>query len=343
MANNRKNEPIRSWEAGDTVAGFAYLAKKERRQDRNGNDYLDLELADASGAINGKAWSDSQALGRELEAGDFVAFKGQVTSYNNRLQVSVKDCRRVTDEDTARGLDVARLIPSASEDVDVLWERLTGVLETSLTRPEAKRLAAETLEAYGEALREHPAAKGFHHAYRGGLLEHVASMAQVANLLCDHYRELDRDQLLLGVLYHDIGKLRELEPMPSKEYTEEGRLVGHVVIGYQMLRERCAAIPDFPAELRRRLEHLVLSHQGLKEYGSPVEPATAEALALNYVDDLDAKLSMLRRAREEGLEGRQWVDALRRFVFLDALEEKLEESPRDEEPAATSEQSRLEL
>ncbi|MGH9379952.1 MAG: 3'-5' exoribonuclease YhaM family protein [Thermoanaerobaculia bacterium] len=338
MLSTRKNEPIRAWESGDSVSGFAYLAKKERRQDRNGNDYLDLELADATGAINGKAWSDSQAMGRDFEVGDFVAFKGQVSSYNNRLQLSVKDCRQVTEEDKARGLDVAKLIPSAAEDIGVLWERLTGLLEAGLERPEARRLATETLAAYGEALKEHPAAKGYHHAYRGGLLEHVVSMAQVANLLCDHYRELDRDQLLLGALFHDLGKLLELEPMPSKEYTEEGRLVGHVVIGYQMLRQRCAAIPDFPLELQRRLEHLVLSHQGSKEFGSPVEPATAEALALNYIDDLDAKLSMLRRAREEGLEGRQWVDALRRFVFLDALEERLEE-----QPPPGPEQAQLEL
>jgi len=326
MTKTRANEPIRSWEDGDSVAGFAYLRKKERKQDRNGKDYLDVELADASGQINGKAWSDSQAIGRSFEAGDFVAIKGNVTSFNNRLQLNLKDCRRVTDADREHGFDETLLIPSTHEDIDRLWARLQALFDENVTRPELRRLATDALATWGDELREHPAAKMLHHAYRGGLLEHVVSMGELACRLCDHYPELDRDQMLIGVLFHDLGKLRELGAMPANDYTEEGRLVGHVVIGYQMLRDRCAAIPDIPAGLQRRLEHLVLSHQGRREYGAPVEPATAEAIALHHLDDLDAKLAMLRREKLDGAEGVQYMKALGRFVFLDALEEA---EPRD--------------
>ncbi len=140
-------------------------------------------------------------------------------------------------------------------------------------------------------------------------------MIELATHVCEHYRELDRDLMLVGVLFHDLGKLRELGALPSSEYTREGRLIGHIVIGRDMLRERCAAIPDFPADLQLLLEHLVLSHQGSREYGSPVEPMTAEALALHFVDDLDSKLEQLRRARE-GAHGFQFLRPLGRQVFL---------------------------
>ena len=154
-----------------------------------------------------------------------------------------------------------------------------------------------------------------HHAYRGGLLEHVVSMAELAVLVASHYRDLDRDLLLLGVLFHDLGKLQELGAMPVNDYTLEGRLVGHVVIGRDLLRERCAAIPGFPADLQLLLEHMVLSHQGRKEYASPVEPMTPEALALHYIDDLDSKLNQFTRFREQGT-GVLWHRGLGRHVYL---------------------------
>jgi putative nucleotidyltransferase with HDIG domain len=178
-----------------------------------------------------------------------------------------------------------------------------------------RQLVADTLAAWGAELREHPAAKSIHHAYRGGLLEHVVSMAELAARLCTHYPELDRDLVLVGVLFHDLGKIRELGAMPLNDYTREGRLIGHIVLGRDLLRERCAAIADFPGDLQLHLEHLVLSHQGTREYGSPVEPMTAEALVLHFVDDLDSKLNQLRKARELG-GGFQYLRPLGRHVFF---------------------------
>jgi 3'-5' exoribonuclease len=310
-----RNAPIRTWEAGDSVQGFALLTRKELRQDRNGKSFLDLELADASGSIVAKVWSDSPALNGRFEAHQFVAFRGSVKNYRDQLQATIDDCREATEGDRHYGFDETKLIPSTREDIDDLWMRLQRLYEDEIERPVMRRLAAETLAAYGRELREHPAAKSMHHAYRGGLLEHVVSMGELALLVCRHYQDLDRDLVLLGVLFHDLGKLRELGAMPANDYTLEGRLVGHVVIGRDLLLERCAAIEGFPEDLRLLLEHMVLSHQGKKEFASPVEPMTPEALALHFIDDLDSKINQLRASREAAT-GMQYHRGLGRFVYL---------------------------
>jgi 3'-5' exoribonuclease len=315
MPKQQRNTPIRTWEAGDTVQGFALLTKKELRQDRNGKSYLDLELADASGSMVGKVWADSPALNSQFDLHRFVAFRGTVKSYRDQLQLSVDECRETTEDDRRLGFDEALLIPSTREDIDDLWRRLGRLMTEEVERPLLRRLAAETLAVYGPELREHPAAKSMHHAYRGGLLEHVVSMGELALQVGRHYRDLDLDLLLLGVLFHDLGKLQELGAMPANDYTLDGRLVGHVVLGRDLLRERCAAIPDFPPDLRLLLEHMVLSHQGKKEYSSPVEPMTPEALVLHFIDDLDSKLNQLRTARET-TPGILFHRGLGRFVYL---------------------------
>jgi 3'-5' exoribonuclease len=314
----QRNEPIRNWQAGDTVQGFALLTRKETRQDRTGKSYLDLELADRSGSIVAKVWGDNPVVEGRFEAGNFVAFRGSVKLYRDALQMTIDDCRQATDDDRRFGFAEADLVPSTKEDVGDLWQRLTQLYETAVGRPVLRRLAAETLAHWGPALREHPAAKGMHHAYRGGLLEHVVSMAELATKVCLHYQDLDSDLILLGVLFHDLGKIRELGMMPGSDYTLEGRLVGHVVIGRDLLLERCAVIPDFPADLRLQLEHLVLSHQGKREFAAVVEPMTSEALVLHFIDDLDAKLNQIRVARDQG-GGLQFMKGLGRYVYLDGL------------------------
>ncbi len=314
----KRNQPISTWEAGDNVQGFALLTKKEQRQDRNGKSFLDMELTDASGTMIAKVWSDSPALNSRFETHQFVAFRGAVKNYRDQLQVTIDDCREAGDGDRHYGFDESKLVPSTREDIDDLWRRLERIYEMDVERPILRRLAAETIALHGKALREHPAAKAMHHAYRGGLLEHVVSMAELAKLVAGHYRELDRDLMLLGVLFHDLGKLRELGAMPVNDYTLEGRLIGHVVIGRDLLIERCNAIESFPADLRMLLEHMVLSHQGKKEFASPVEPMTPEALALHFIDDLDSKINQLRAAREAAT-GMQFHRGLGRYVYLPAL------------------------
>jgi 3'-5' exoribonuclease len=340
MTAKRRNEPINAWEDGDSISGFALMSRKERRMDRNGREFLDLELTDATASITAKAWSDSQALDGDYDAHAFVAFRGNVKMYKDRLQVSVTDCRRVTEGDREHGFDESNLIPSTPEDIGELWARIKYIYGHEISNPFLQRLAAETLAVSGPDLKEHPAAKAIHHAYRGGLLEHTVSMAEVALRLCELYDELDRDLVLLGVLFHDLGKLIEIGAMPVNEYTPPGRLVGHVVMGRDLLRERCDHIEGFPDRLRLHLEHLILSHQGRLEYGSPVTPMTAEAITLHFIDNLDSKLAQLRDATRAGGSGFQWVRGLDRFVYLG---EAASEAEGDDESAEAPAQAHLEL
>lgn len=339
----RVNQPIATWEAGDQVQGFALLAKKEMRQDRNGKSYLDMMLADASGSIVAKVWSDTPALDGEYQAHGFVAFRGMVKSYRDQLQIAIEECRQTHDGDRQYGFDETLLIPSSPEDVDDLWARLKRIYPEEVRDPLLRRLVIETLEIHGEDLRVHPAAKAMHHAYLGGLLEHTVSMAELALEVCGHYRDVDRDLVLTGILFHDLGKILELGAMPANDYTLAGRLVGHVVIGRDLLRDRCAAIDGFPEAVQLHLEHLVLSHQGRREYGAPVEPMTLEALVLHFIDDLDSKINQFRNQRRQSPEEVQYLRGLGRYVYLPAQPETPEREPSetaepdedpDEAPAA---------
>ncbi len=313
----RRNEPISTWEEGDFIQGFALLSRKDVRQDRNGRDYMDGELTDSSGSITAKIWPDSPAIKSAFAEKDFVAFKGTVRLYRDQLQLNVDHCRTVRDGDRDDGFDPSLLIPSTPEDIDDLTRRLEAIFPGALDRPLLRRLAEEAQRRYGAALREHPAAKSIHHAYRGGLLEHVVRMAEMATDLCGHYPWVDRDLVLLGVYFHDLGKIREIGAMPANDYTVEGQLVGHIVIGLEMFRECADAVADLPGELRVHLEHLIVSHHGRREFGSPIEPATPEAFMLHFIDNLDSKLNQLHGHLRGGAEGMMYVRALERTVWFD--------------------------
>lgn len=312
----RRFEPISSWTDGDFVEGYALVFRKERRQDKKGRDYLDLELADARTSVIGKVWPDSPALDASFEEKDFVVFKGTAQVYRGTLQVTLDFCRRVTDKDRQDGFDEKEYVPTTPEDMGDLKQRLAAIFPTKIKRPEMKRLVEEALSRFGEALTNHPAAKTIHHAYRGGLLEHVVTMSELSENVCDQYPEIDRDLVLTGVLFHDLGKIRELGPMPNNDYTFEGQMLGHITIGQAMLRE-CAAAAELPENLLLHVEHLVLSHHGKYEYGSPVEPSTPEAFVLSAIDGIDSKLNQLRQVKRRGGKGFQYLRPMGRSVFLD--------------------------
>jgi 3'-5' exoribonuclease len=345
MARKVTNTPIGELEEGDAVTGFALVTKKELRQDKNGRDYLDMEVVDATGLMVAKVWSDSPALRGDFAQHDFVAYRGTVNRFRDQLQLNIKDCRRVAEADRDHGFDESLIIPSTRYDIAQLDQRLQEIYSQEIVRPVLGELARKALEAHGDQLREHPAAKTIHHAYRGGLLEHTVSMAELGIQICDHYAELDRDLILIGVLFHDLGKLQEIGAMPVNDYTTVGRLVGHVVIGRDMLRECCRQIPDFPTDLQTHLEHLILSHQGRLEFGSPVQPMTAEAIALHFIDDLDSKLAQLRSASELG-EPLQFLRGFGRYLYTGASSETEEEfrdsggtEPTDAEPEVAENES----
>ena len=201
-----------------------------------------------------------------------------------------------------------------------------------------RKLYEAAMAEHGETLRLHPAAKAIHHACRGGLLEHVVSMAELALQVSTHYREVNRELVLIGVLFHDLGKIIEIGPMPINEYTPPGRLVGHVVIGRDLLRDICREIDGFPSDVQLHLEHLILSHQGRKEFGSPVEPMTSEALVLSFVDDLDSKIAQLRDARDRG-EGFQFLRPMGRYMYLGDADPSRDDAPSSPTETGTTEKS----
>ncbi len=224
-----------------------------------------------------------------------VKIRGTVYRYQDKLQLKLDKLRRAdpaTDKDEYEAGDFA---PKTSFDIDRLWDKLTAAV-ASFTDRHLQALLESFLSdpLIVNSLREAPAAKAFHHAWIGGLLEHIVSLVELCDRVAPHYPEVNRDLLLTGAILHDIGKLRELSWGTSFAYSIEGQLLGHITIGIRMVEARIAGIPEFPSRLRTLVLHLILSHHGRLEYGSPKLPMTAEALLLHYLDDLEAKMQILR-------------------------------------------------
>lgn len=289
-------------DAQSAGAGFFLCARKERRTGRAGA-YLVITLQDVSGEIAAKVFQDADAVSEQFEAGEFVAVQGRANLYNQRLELVLDKIRRVIPGDEERGFRPEDCIPCSPRPVDEMWTEL-GERIASVEHPALRELLSRLAARHEDRLRVWPAARSVHHAYRSGLLEHVLKIMEVAVLLARQY-DARTDLLIAGALLHDIGKLEELSYAVSTDYSVQGNLVGHIVIGVGMLRDALREMPDFPADLATELEHLILSHHGARELGSPVEPMTVEAFILAAADDLDAKLHQVRRhLAEDGTDGR---------------------------------------
>lgn len=287
-----------------TSAGTGYFlcARKDRRSGRSGQ-FLVLVLQDASGEIDAKVFQDVDVASQQFEIGEFVAVQGRGNVFNQRLELVIDKIRRVIPEDAALGFREEDCIPCSPRPLDEMWTELEARV-ASVEHPQIRELLGRVVARHADRLRLWPAGRQVHHAYRSGLLEHVLQIADVAVSLAERYG-LRRDLLIAGALLHDIGKLQELSYDVAIEYSVEGNLVGHIVIGVGMLKDILRDMPAFPPELALEIEHLILSHHGAKELGSPVKPMTAEALVLAAVDDLDAKLHQVRRhLADDGSSGR---------------------------------------
>lgn len=294
----------------DTPVNGLYVAKTKRMGvTRNGDPFLSVTLADRSGEIEARIWEKAQAFSSLFNEGDIVAVEGQAGSYRDQTQVTVKDLKAAGD-----GWDPALFMESTTKDVATMM----GALRATLKKVRNSHLRA-LLESFLSdrrflsRLKEAPAAKSFHHSYLGGLLEHTLSVCQMADSVADHYQELDRDLLLTGAFLHDIGKIRELKFDHRIEYTDEGRLLGHVSLGVSMVDEKLGGLEKFPEELNLRLKHMILSHHGQYEFGSPKRPKFLEAFALHLVDDLDAKINGLTRFMKKDRQEGAWTEFNRLF------------------------------
>jgi len=279
---------LAAFEEGRLFDGYFLVLAKQHATTKSNKPYINLTLGDKTGPIEARIWDPTDPrIAKEFERGDMVKVRGCASRYNERMQLKVDQIRVALSGE----VDKADMLPSTTQDVATLWRLLVGFVD-SVTNPHLKLLLTTLLDdpALALAYREAPAAKQLHHAWLGGLLEHVISLCTLADRVAPHYPLIDRDLLIAGVILHDIGKVRELSWDVGFEYTVEGMLLGHIQIGAALAERTIDSLPGFPPRLKTIVLHMILSHHGKLEYGSPKLPMIPEALMLNFIDDLDAKM-----------------------------------------------------
>jgi 3'-5' exoribonuclease len=321
---------------GDLIEETFYVADRQLRANRNAALYLSVDLRDKSGVINARMWNVTETSCDTVQSGGYAKVRGKVQVYQGTLQVILSHITPVP----AEGLDAAEFEQGPAQNSAELLGELQGVVD-SVGQPALRQLLACFLadEPLVKALCEMPAGVKAHHAYRGGLLEHIVTLSRLANKVCEVYPRLNRDLLLAGVLLHDIGKLRELSCESGFVYTDEGQLLGHLVIGVEMLSDKIRLTEQllgapFPAELALELKHLILSHHGSYgsyEFGSPRLPMTPVAIALHLIDNLDAKIFEFSEAiASDPNSGSHWT------LFQPRLDRKIFKGFSPTQPATTN-------
>lgn len=288
-----KSSYVADLSADQSVTSFFLVHAKEVRSTREGKPYLRLELGDRTGTIEARMWERFEEAAGEIERDDVVKVQARVEVYRNRAQLALDKLRRANPDE----IDLADFLPHTAADVEQLYEELRKHAGT-IGNPWLRQLVVSVIEdpEIAPRLKRAPAAKVMHHAYLGGLLEHVVSLCGLSRLLTAHYPELDGDLLLTGAMLHDIGKLDELCYERAISYTTEGQLLGHIVMELETVNNKIDAIPGFPQEWKTVVQHLLISHHGQYEFGSPKLPMIREALVFHYLDDLDSKLAAVRAA-----------------------------------------------
>ena len=293
--------PINKFKEGDSIQGFYLCVEKHLRHTRSGDLYLDLELRDITGHIRAKVWDKVSKLNDQFESGDAVAISGDVESFMDHLQLVVKKIRKATIQYYSRyGFDPAQVVPSSKQDPRKMWKSIERIIN-GMKNKYLRTLVANLYKANKKKLLVHPASVKMHHNFRSGFLEHILTMAEIAQKICPLYH-LNKDLVLAGIFLHDIGKLKGINSELEADYTDEGNLIGHIVLGRDMVRQAVQKIRGFPEDLREKVEHMILSHQGRYEWHSPKLPAFPEALLVHMIDNLDAKMNIMKQAIDEDSE-----------------------------------------
>jgi 3'-5' exoribonuclease len=305
---------------------FAISSISVRDKKGGGGQYLALTLSDKTGSFEARMWDDFASAISNCGEGCYVKVQGQIQKYQGKYQITLTKLRLAADSE----VDTADFVPTTKFDISEMWTELRGYVD-AFTNQDLRRLVFAFLDdpAIGLAYREAPAAKVLHHAWIGGLLEHVVTLVRVCKATAPFYPEVDPDLLVTGAILHDIGKVRELSWGTTFSYTLEGQMIGHISIAQGMLREKIATLPNFSEKLRVLVEHMILSHHGKYEFGSPKLPMTPEAILLSALDDVEAKMQAMRNefgrdtaSGKSGAEMTEWVRSMERpllnsKVFLD--------------------------
>jgi 3'-5' exoribonuclease len=298
-------QTIAALKEGDWVEEIYLVTSKQVSTAKNGVTYLSLKLADKTGEIDGKLWDNADEVSGRFAREDFVRVKGMASIYQGSMQIKMKTLEKVDDS----RVDVANFLETSPRNIDDMVNELRTVA-SSVSNGYLRRLMNAFLDdpAFMTLFRRTPAAKTLHHNYIGGLLEHVVELVALARDVAKHFPSIDLDLLTVGAFLHDIGKVKELAVRKSIEYTTEGRLLGHISLGYEMIVEKVSTIPSFPAELSLLLKHIMLSHHGEYEFGSPKRPKIQEAIVINYLDDLAAKINNFQATlKKENVAEGSWT------------------------------------
>lgn len=322
----KKYQFVEQLSDGDRVEDVFQVASSRLGETRAGKPYLHISVVDKTGEIAGPVWEQAQERSAFCQIGSFVRIGGQVQLYRDKPQLRIDQLLPVDQAD----IDPADFMASSRCDAETMGAQLQDLVAT-IANPYLRRLLKSFFncdELWRKFLAA-PAAKAIHHAYLGGLLEHSLSTARLADAMAAHYPGVDRSLLISGALLHDIGKLDELEAqIACITYTDKGRLKGHLVIGSEMIGKAASAIADFPEKLLDQLQHMILSHHGRLEFGSPAVPMTVEAYILATIDDLDAKMNLIeqlrRKQKDDGHSWSEYQRSLERYLYIDTL--------KDEEP-----------
>ncbi len=302
---------IKDFKDGDRVFDIYLCKHKQSAVTKNGKSYENVILQDKTGTIDAKVWEPNNPGIAEYDALDYIEVYGEVTSFNGALQVSIKRIRVCREGE----YNPSDYLPVSSKDIDTMYQELLGLIK-SVQNTYLKQLLEAFFvkdEAFITAFKKSSAAKTVHHSFVGGLLEHTLSVTKLCDYYCNAYPILKRDLLLTAAMCHDIAKTKEFSPFPENDYTDAGQLLGHIVMGSQMVGEKAASIAGFPQALLLQVQHCILAHHGKYEYGSPKIPAIIEAVALNYADDTDAKLQTFKEVLENNSENTGWLGYNRLF------------------------------
>ncbi|HIX14632.1 MAG TPA: HD domain-containing protein [Candidatus Hungatella pullicola] len=296
---------IESFREGMHVSDVYLCKNKQIALTKAGKEYGNLLLQDKTGTIDGKIWDLGSPGISNFETMDYVFVDADVTVFQNNYQLNIKRIRKASEDEYMPG----DYLPLSSKDVDQMYGELMGFVK-SIKNSYMRRLAESFFVDDKEFIKEfrfHSAAKSVHHGFVGGLLEHTLSVVKLCDYYASYYPMINRDLLLCGAMFHDIGKLRELSSFPENDYTDDGQLLGHIIMGTEMVSEKIKTIPDFPPKAAAELKHCILAHHGELEYGSPKKPALLEALALNLADNTDAKIETMMEALKNGGDNRGWL------------------------------------
>jgi 3'-5' exoribonuclease len=312
---------IKEISENDIVEGIFWVKEKAIPLARSGAPYLRVRLADRTGEIEGRVWDGVEEFADLFERDDFIRIKAQATSYQDRVQLNIKSIKKV--EDTEVSLE--EFLPSSARDPEEMLAELVEVSQ-QIENAYLNKLVMAFLEneEFTALFKRAPGAKRLHHSFLGGLLEHTLSVVNLIQKIKGYYEGINHDLLLAGGVLHDIGKVYELTYERSFDYTDAGRLVGHIFMGVEMVDKEIGRIEGFPAELAMLMKHLLLSHHGQYEWGSPTRPMTLEAQILHHLDDLDAKVKGIQEFMQKAQQGATWTDYHRmfeRFFYIGEVEE----------------------